>query len=506
FFRATLMNAMKTPLVYLVGGGPGDPGLLTLRGAECLARADVVLYDRLVNPALLDLAPPEAERIYVGKSPRQHTLSQDAINQVLIDRAQNGQTVVRLHGGDAFVFGRGGEEAEMLAAAGIPYKIVPGITSAIAAPAFAGIPITHRDYAASFAVVAGRRRADAGQPLPPIPDAGTLVFLMPVSNLPAIVERLLAEGHSPDTPAALVHRGSLPQQRTVTGVLADIVNRAKCIEAPAAFIVGPVVRLQKRLAWFERLPLFGKRILITRPRAQTGELSRRLAGLGAEVLLCPVIKIAPPLDTGPLETALRQSGEYDWVVFTSVNGVKYVWERLRALGRDARAFGRARLAAVGPATAAALAEIGLMVDYLPEAYTTGALAVGLPVTGGERVLLPRAEIVPETLAKGLAARGAQVTEVTAYRVLPGQLPPEFDLVEMLAAGGVDVVTLASGSTVRALVALLGGPEQAAALLAHSLVACIGPVTASTAREMGLRVDITADVHTVAGLVDALLVF
>lgn len=483
------------PRVYLIGAGPGDPGLITIKGVECLRRADVVVYDRLVAPALLDYAPASAEKIYVGKASGAHTMSQAEINARLIEKARAGKIVARLKGGDPFVFGRGGEEALALAEAGIAFEIVPGVTSAIAAPAYAGIPVTHRGVAASFTVATGHRADES-----PIPNlhAPTLVFLMGVENLESIVTSLIEAGRDATTPAALVRWGTTPQQQTIIGTLANIVERARDLQPPAVLVVGEVVNLRERLQWFEKRPLLGKRILVTRAREQASELARRLAELGAEPIEFPTIRIAPLDDYAQLDAALAQ--KYDWVIFTSVNGVRFVWERLTALGRDARAFAETRLAAIGSATAEELARHGLRADFVPREYIAEALAEQIGDVAGQRILLPRADIARETLAHELRARGAHVDDVAAYRTITTDAndPRAQEMRAQLERGKIDAITFTSSSTVRGFVNCQLPIDNC-----QLTIACIGPVTAQTARELGLRVDVVAEEYTIAGLVAAL---
>lgn len=486
------------PRVYLIGAGPGDPGLITVKGVECLRRADVVVYDRLVAPALLDYAPASAEKIYVGKASGEHTMTQAEINALLIEKARAGKIVARLKGGDPFVFGRGGEEALALAEAGIAFEIVPGITSAIAVPAYAGIPVTHRGIAASFTVATGHRADES-----PIPNLQfpTLVFLMGVENLESIVASLREAGREATTPVALVRWGTTPQQQTIVGTLENIVERARGLQPPAVLIVGEVVNLRERLQWFEHRPLLGKRILVTRAREQASELARRLAELGAEPIEFPTIRIAPLDDYAQLDAALAQ--KYDWVIFTSVNGVRFVWERLIALGRDARAFAGTRLAAIGSATAEELARHGLRADFVPREYVAEALAEQIGDVAGQRILLPRADIARETLAHELRARGAHVDDVAAYRTITTDAndPRVQEIRAQLVRGEIDAITFTSSSTVRGFVNCQLPIDNC-----QLTIACIGPVTARTARELGLRVDIVAEEYTIAGLIAALVKF
>jgi uroporphyrinogen III methyltransferase / synthase len=494
--------------VSLIGAGPGDPGLLTLRGAEALAAADVVVYDYLANPALLSHARPEAERIYVGKQAGSHTMSQDMINALLVERGLAGQRVARLKGGDPFVFGRGSEEAMALVEAGVPFEVVPGVTSAVAAPAYAGIPVTHRGLASSFAVITGHEHPEKEETALDwarlATGVDTLIFLMGVGNLPHIVAQLVAHGRPASTPVALVRWGTMPTQQTVSGTLVDIVAKVSAagLKPPAVTVVGPVADLRERLCWFEARPLFGHRVLVTRSREQASVLSAQLQALGAEAVELPTIHIVPPDDWAPLDAAIDELAGYDWVVFTSVNGVSHFWGRLNAAGLDSRALGGLRLAAIGPATAAELGAHGLQADYMPGQYVAEAVAVGLGDVRGLRILLPRADIARPALADLLRAGGAHVVEVAAYRTLQPSSDPD-DLRDLLAS--VSAVTFTSSSTARNLAAMA---RQAGLDLPHALqhatVACIGPITGQTAAELGLRVDLVAAEYTIEGLVETLV--
>ncbi len=500
----------ETGHVSLVGAGPGDPGLITVAGARALSRAQVVVYDRLVNERLLDLAPKDAERVFAGKGPKRHTMSQDEINALLVERARQGRRVVRLKGGDPFVFGRGGEEAQALAAADIPFEVVPGVSAAVAAAAYAGIPITQRGVASSVAFVTGHE--DPAKDEEDVDWAklatavDTLVLLMGVGQLPQIVERLSAGGRDASTPAAVIEWGTLPRQRTVTGTLGDIVARAAeaGVAPPAVAVVGEVVRLRETLRWFDTKPLFGQRVLVTRTREQASELAAALAEAGAEPVELPTLEITPRFDRARLHAALEalERGEYGWLVFTSVNAVDIFFEQLWAAGRDARSA-RARLAAIGPATAERLGRWGLRVDVTPEAYTAEGLLAAFAASQvfGERVLVPRAEGARDVLIEGLRERGARVDEVTLYVAEP---PMEADAegLRQLRAGEIDVVTFASSSAVRNLVSILGGHLEP---LQRCRVACIGPITAQTVEELlGRAPDVVAQEHTIPGLVRALV--
>lgn len=475
-----------------------------------MGRAEVVVYDRLANAALLDgHIRPEAERIYAGKSSNHHTYPQEEINRLLVSKALEGKTVVRLHGGDPFVFGRGGEEAAALVAAGVPFEVVPGVTSAIAVPAYAGIPVTHREQNSSFAIVTGHEDpTKLGSSLcweKLATGVGTLVFLMGLTNLGTIVQQLVENGRAADTPVAVIRWGTWPRQQTLTGTLADIVGRVKesRFRPPAVIVVGGVVGLRETLRWWDSRPLFGKRVLVTRSREQAGSLSVLLREYGAEPVEVPVLEIAPPESYEAMDGAIERLGSYAWVVFTSANGVKTFMERLETLGLDVRALAGVRLAAIGPATAQQLREYHLKVDLVPSEYVAEEVAAALISTGvsGKKVLLPRADLARETLAVELEKAGALVDNVVAYRTVAARNDLA-RLREQLAAGEIDVATFASSSTVRYLVSGLG--EDAVPLLSRSLIACIGPITAGTARELGLRVDVMAPEHTIPGLVEALV--
>ena len=476
--------------VYLVGAGPGDPGLLTVRGAEVLRRADVVVYDRLSVADLLELAPAGAERVSVGKTPRQASASQEDINALLVEKGRAGLDVVRLKGGDPFVFARGGEEAQALLDAGVPFEVVPGITSAVAVPAYAGVPVTHRGLSTSFTVVTGHEDPWAAtetnwEAVAAV--GGTIVVLMGVATRGAIAERLMAGGLSGATPVVSVQWGTRPEQRTVRTTLSGLGSAA--VDTPATLVIGEVAGLD--LAWFERRPLFGRRIVVTRSRRQASVLVERLRERGAETIELPAIAIAEPADGGAaLGAAARRLATYDWVVFTSVNAVERF---LRAL-RDARDFAGVRIAAIGPGTVAALARRNLVADLVPESFVGEALLAAMPPpTGRGRVLLPRAAVARDVLPEGLRQAGWEVDVVEAYRTVAAQPSPQL----LGAVTGADAVTFTSSSTVT------GYLEAVGLEAVPPVVACIGPVTADTARRCGLGVDVVAPVHTVDGLVDAL---
>jgi uroporphyrinogen III methyltransferase/synthase len=497
-------------VIYLVGSGPGDPGLFTLKGVRCMEEADAVVYDRLAPRALLGYARPEAEQIYVGKKPGNPTMSQGEINDLLVKMGRAGMTVVRLKGGDPYIFGRGGEEALALTRAGLSFEVVPGVTSGVAAPAYAGIPVTHRNVATSVAFVTGHEDPTKGsqdvdwEKLANGVD--TLVLYMGVDRLEEISTGLITAGRKPDTPVACVRWGTLPVQRTITGTLQDIADRVAeaGLQPPAIIVVGEVVALrEKGLDWYERRPLFGRRVIVTRARAQAGELAADLERLGAEVHEFPTIEISPPEDFGPLDAAIRDLDSFGLIIFTSVNGIEAFLKRLQHHGLDLRAVPRdAKVAAIGPATAERIEQAGLRVDVVPEEYRAEALieALGAHPLAGERILIPRAKVAREVLPKTLREAGAEVVVPPAYESVPSTKGKE-EVSLRLQSGEIDCVTFTSSSTVENFVGAFGAGE-AAWLLSETRVACIGPITADTARKHGLRVDAEAKEYTIPGLIEA----
>jgi uroporphyrinogen III methyltransferase/synthase len=489
--------------VHLVGAGPGDPGLLTVRALELLRRADVVVYDRLSQESLLDLAPAAAERIDVGKAPGTVRVPQDGINALLVERGRRGETVVRLKGGDPFVFARGGEEAAALVAAGVPFEVVPGITSAIAAPAYAGIPVTMRHSSTSVTIVTGHEEPGAGDGTVDwhavARVGGTIVILMGVSRIGRIAAALVAGGRSPDTPVAAVQWGTRPEQVTVRATLGTIGERD--LGTPSTIVVGDVAACD--LAWFEDRPLFGRRIVVTRAREQASELVARLSALGAATVEVPAIAIAEPSDGGAaLAAAVDRlaADAYGWLVLTSPNGARRLLAALRGAGRDARALGGVAIAAIGPGTAEVLADANLVADLVPPRFVAESLLEAFPAPGGagaggpgDRVLLVRAAVARDVLPEGLAARGWHVDVVEAYRTEPVPL----DDAAAAALAAAEVVTFTSSSTVTNFLATAGAGAV------PPVVAAIGPVTAATARDHGLTVAVEAEVHSIDGLVDAL---
>ena len=490
--------------VYLVGTGPGDPELLTLKGKRLLEAADVVVYDRLIDPRILWLARSDAEMVDVGKVPGNLATRQEDISELLVERAIEAKTIVRLKGGDPFVFGRGGEEGLALGRAGVPFEVVPAATSAVAAPAYAGIPVTHRGIASSVTFVTGNEDpAKDGSTIDwdaVAGTGGTIVVMMGRDNLHGITGRLLEAGMPRDTPAALVRWGSVPAQRTLTGTLYDIAARADDdgLPPPVVLVVGGVVALRSHLKWFEAMPLFGKRVLVTRTRRQASALSARLTALGAMPLEVPTVEIEP-VDSPRVREAVRRLSNYDWITFTSANAVGVLFERLVDSGRDARALGGTRVAAIGPATAAALARNGVRADTVPENYLGEDLAeaIGANQISGQRVLLPRSAGGRTEIVAALTALGAIVDDIPTYRVV--RPDGSGRLLERHLSEGIDVATFTSSSTVTNLLSLMGDAGK----LRRTTIACIGPITATTAREGGLKVDIVALEHTVDGLVDAL---
>ena len=503
---------MKNGKVYLVGAGPGDPGLLTLKGKRVLETADTVVFDRLVGAQILSFAPPHAERMYVGKASSDHSLPQEKINELLARKCAEGKSVVRLKGGDPLLFGRGGEEALYLAARGCPFEIVPGVTSAIAAPAYAGIPVTHRDAAASVAFITGHEKpGKAGSSIrwrELAAGADTLVFLMGVENLPSIAENLIAAGRPADTPAALVRRGSLPDQAVLTATLETIVRKAReqGIAPPAVLVVGDVVLLRERLAWAEKLPLWGRRIVVTRPAAQAADFIERLQSLGASVVAFPTVEIRKEPDLSKLHEALDNMGAYRWLIVTSRNGADIFCDELFGRGMDMRRLQGVAVGAIGPATAECLRGRGLVADAVPLDYRAEGLLEILreKVRPGDAVLLPRAAGSRDVLPEGLSALGARVDEVVTYRSSPPESADPAAL-EALQAGAADLITFTSSSTVEGFAALVGR-ECLAGIAARCPAACIGPVTAETARRHGFTIAAQAPEYTTQGLLSEILAY
>jgi uroporphyrinogen III methyltransferase/synthase len=486
--------------VYLVGAGPGDPDLITCKGRALLEQAGAVLYDHLAPHALLELAPPDAERIYVGKKKSVHTFSVEEICAMMIERARRGLNVVRLKGGDPFIFGRGGEEAEALAAAGVPFEVVPGVTSPLGIAAYTGVPLTHREHTKLVTFVTGHD-----------PDAidwskvgatETLVIFMGITCFDRIARELIANGRAPSTPAMAVRWGTRPDQHTVAGTLANLpaLIHEHDLKPPATIVIGEVVGLRGRLNWFERLPLFGQRIVVTRARGQAEALSGKLRALGAEVIELPTIEILPALDYEPLDRAIANLASYDWLVFTSANGVRFFLERLDRSAADLRSL-RARICAIGPATRAAIEALHLKVDVMGKDYVAEGLlqAFSAHDLEGKRILLPRAAVARDLVPAELTRRGAHVEVVEAYRTGTPE-NAKIAATEIFAEQRrPDWITFTSSSTVQNFVALAGTDA-----LARVRAASIGPVTSATARKLGIEVAAEASVFTVDGLVDAIL--
>jgi uroporphyrinogen III methyltransferase/synthase len=491
--------------VYLVGAGPGDPGLLTLRGAECLRSADVVLYDYLASPELLTHIRAGAERICLGRHGHGRLMSQSEINGAMIRHAKNGRTVVRLKGGDPAIFARLAEELAALDAAGVPYEIVPGVTAAQGASSHAGIPLTDRDEASCVAFVTGQEKHDksSADPLDYAALAkfpGTLVFYMGVTTAATWSRALIDHGKRPDTPAAIVRRCSLPDQQTLfttLGQLGETVRTEK-LRPPAVVIVGDVAQERDVSNWFTTRPLFGRTVLITRPEHQSDDLAARLQNLGASVLRQPAIEIGAPTDWTPVDTAIERLPELDWLVFSSSNGVEYFLGRVLTLGHDIRRLGGVRLAAIGPGTAAALAEFRLKADLQPDTYRAEALAESLtPTTCGKKVLLVRASRGREVLAEMLTAAGATVEQIVVYESRDVETADE-DIVRDLAAGNIDITTVTSSAIAHSLVRMFGDD------LRKTRLAAISPVTAATLTELGFAPAIVAATYMTEGLIDAIL--
>jgi uroporphyrinogen III methyltransferase/synthase len=489
-------------IVYLVGAGPGDPGLMTRRALELIASADAILHDRLIPPGALEGARPDAELVYVGKQPGGYSMRQEEINDLLVKLGGEGKRVVRLKGGDPFVFGRGGEEAQALREAGIAFEVVPGVTAGVAAPAYAGIPVTHREEASAVAFITGHEdpaKADSAldwYALAAFP--GTLVLYMGIGNLRGIARRLIEAGRPEDEPVAVVERGTLSGQRTVTGILADIDKRVADagIRPPAITLVGPVAKLRHQLAWLEERPLYGRSVVVTRARAQASGLAARLGALGARVVETPAIRIAPRPVAGEVRAAAEAIEEYALVCVTSPNGAALLMDALAELGKDGRALAGATVAAIGPGTAAELAGRGIRADIVPERSVAEALVEALEAVAvnGRRVLVARAAEARDLLPDSLRERGGEVDVVALYDTVAEPLSDG----QLDTAATADYVTFTSSSTVRFFTAAGGRVGDG------TRVVSIGPVTSETARELGLTVHVEANQHDVDGLIDALL--
>jgi len=501
--------ARTSGIVYLVGAGPGDPRLVTLRGVECLQRAEVVVYDYLANEQLLNHAPHDAERIYAGKIGGRHNQDQEEINLLLVNKALEGKIVVRLKGGDPFVFGRGGEECEALALAGVPFEVVPGVTAAVGAAAYAGIPLTHRDFTASVAFVTGQEGKDKNESSIDWDrlslGGGTVVFYMGITSLRRNMQRMVEHGRNAHTPVALIRWATTIGQQVLTGTVADIADKAEAagFKPPAVTIVGEVVSLRERLRWFDNLPLSGRRVIVTRATDQAGEFSDMLTSRGATVLECPTIKLVEPASWDELDAAIGELSDFNWLVLTSVNAVRFFFQRLNSLGLDARALGPCKVCAVGPKTAEAIAEYGIRPDLIPPDYRAEAIVSEFAKRdiNGQKIFFPRADRAREIIPQELEKMGARVTAPVIYRnILPDRLCPETILA--LEKRCVDCITFTSSSTALNMAELLGA-DLLVNMLKGVAVASIGPVTSKTCRDLGLKVDIQPDEFTLSALSGAI---
>lgn len=499
---------MNKGKVVLVGAGPGDIGLLTLNGKKWLKNADVILYDHLVNPEMVRFNQNSAEMIYVGKKEGVASMEQEQINRLLINKAQEGKTVIRLKGGDPFIFGRGGEEIQAVKEAGIPVIIVPGVTSVTGVAAYAGIPLTHRHLSSTLSIITGSNEKNQGDihiDWEKISArSGTLVFLMGARKLPLIVEKLMKFGKSPDTPIAVVQWGTTARQKTWTGTLGTIVGLSAKdqILPPALTIIGEVVNLKPVIEWYEHLPLFGKTVVVTREGDQAESMIDRLQDLGAEPVFFPVIKTIAPDDWSPLDNALNNLSQYQGLIFTSANGVRFFAERLKMVDRDIRDLKGLRVYTIGPKTAEAVRDLGIRVDVVPESFVAESLveSIGKENIKGKRFLLPRATIARETLPEQLRKLGAVVDIAPAYQtVLPSQIVT--DMGKSLRAGNIDIITFTSSSTVTNFLTLTG--EALLPEIKKTKIACIGPITAKTARDAGLCVEMVPEEYTVSSLIDSI---
>ncbi|MBN1473580.1 MAG: uroporphyrinogen-III C-methyltransferase [Syntrophaceae bacterium] len=497
----------KTGKVYIIGAGPGDAGLITLKAVEALFAANVVIYDNLVNEELLKFAPTQARFIYAGKKGGDHTLSQEQINELLVAEAQSGNTVARLKGGDPFIFGRGGEEAQKLAENNVEFEIIPGVTSAIAVPAYAGIPLTQRGFTSTVAFVTGhedptKEKSDIDWPA--LAKIGTLVFLMGVKNLAEITKELIKNDKAPETPVALIRNGSLPTQQVLVGMLSNIVvlAHANDFRPPAILVVGDVVDLREKLCWFDNKPLFGLGVVITRPERQADDLARLLLEQGANPISFPTIAIEPPDDWSDLDKALDQLESYQWLIFTSANGVHFFFERLRNKAKDIRDLKGIKICCIGPATARQIEEKDIKVDLVPDEFIAEGILQSFSALDlqGKNILIPRAAKARDILPEGLRKMGATVDVVTAYQTVNSGRKKE-ELTELLETGAVDVITFTSSSTVNNFVEIMG---RDFVLPPRVRVACIGPVTAATAKKAGFKIDIEQKEYTMQGLVQSLI--
>lgn len=495
----------QTGKVYLIGAGPGDPGLITVKGLECVKKADVIIYDYLANERLLEHRRPDAELIYVGKQGGRHTLPQAEINSLIVKKAKEGRIVARLKGGDPFIFGRGGEEAEELAESGIDFEVVPGVTAATAVPTYAGIPLTHREHTASVSFVTGHE--DPEKPASKVhwehiaPGEGTLVFFMGMKNIVNIVENLITNGRRPDSPVAAIQWGTRTDQKVVTGTLRDIVLKVKeaRLGPPAIIVVGDVVRLRDKLNWYESKPLFGRRIVVTRSRDQASVFAELLIGLGATTIEFPAIEVVPPSSWEELDRAIDEIESFNWLILTSANAVRFFFDRLRERGRDVRLLKGVMICAVGPKTAEAIGTYGMRADLVPSEFKAeGVLdALGGKRVRGQKFLIPRAKVARELIPDRLRELGAEVTVATAYE----NVRPSGDIERvkrLFEEKKIAAVTFTSSSTVNNFVEMLGQKEYKK-LLNGVAVVCIGPVTAKTAEGYGMKVEIMPKDYTILAL-------
>jgi uroporphyrinogen III methyltransferase/synthase len=490
--------------VYLVGAGPGDPGLISLKGAECIKKADLIIYDRLVNKKFLDYARDNCKFVYMGKLPGESS-SQAQINQMMVREVRKGKTIVRLKGGDPFLLGRGAEEVELLADNNIDFEVIPGISSVVAAPTYAGIPLTHRRFSSSLTITTGHEdplKKKSGVNWTSLAqENGTLVILMGLANLPQIVKKLISAGKSENTPCAVISWATTPGQKVVKGALGEMAEKAKGVRPPGVIVIGEVVNLREKLNWFEKRPLFGKQILITRPVTQAKNLVGLLEDQGAEVIEFPTIKISSLDGYQKLDLVVERLADYDWIIFTSPNGVDHFWRRLKIKGRDARSLSKLKIGAIGPKTALKLENIGIMADFLPDEYSTEGIIKGIKKLEikGKRILLPRADIAPSRLPHGLKKLGAIVEEVAAYKTHLSEGENFATIKNRLKNRKIDIIIFTSSSTVRNFVKLMGDID-----LGGARVACIGPLTAGEAELSGIKPDIVPPEYTLEGLVEEII--
>ncbi|HEY7535186.1 MAG TPA: uroporphyrinogen-III C-methyltransferase [Thermodesulfobacteriota bacterium] len=490
-------------IVYLIGAGPGDPGLFTIKGQEYLAKANIIIYDYLVNPSILNYAQPEAEIIYAGKQTGSKEMSQEEINLLLVDKAKSGKIVARLKGGDPFIFGRGGEEAEILFDHAIPFEIVPGITSASAVPAYAGIPLTHRDFNSSFAVVTGHEdpsKNESNLPWAALANIGTVVLLMGVGKIEESMKQLIESGKSPNTPAALITWGTLPKQRTVTGTIGNLgkLAKEKDIRPPAIIVVGEVVNLRNKLNWFESKPLFGKKILVTRARKQASYFVKLLEEQGAETIEIPMIEIAPPRSYKQVDRAIDNLSRYNWIIFTSVNGVEFFFNKFKEARKNIIEFKGINIATIGEKTAKAIENYGLTADIIPKDFKAEGLIESFRKINikAKKILIPRAKDARETLPAELRKMGAKVDVIIVYETKKPNTDEIRQIKKMLNQGAIDVITFTSSSTVKNFFSTVGKEKK---LLSKSIFACIGPITAKTLSELGIEPQIICKKYTIEEL-------